>query len=58
MAETINYIDDATPANYMGGYGGDHGKTIPAEWSVASSAPPIHNDQTTDDGGISWSAYP
>ena len=58
MAITKFYIDDSSPANYMGGFNEGNALIDTENWTEISAPPPVHADQTTTDNGDTWSAYP
>jgi len=58
MADTKFYIDNSSPAKYVGGFNEGNALIDIVDWTEISAPPPVHADQTTTDGGVTWSAYP
>lgn len=58
MAVTKFYIDDSSPAKYVGGFSEGNALIDTVNWIEISAPPPVHADQTTTDGGATWSTYP
>jgi len=58
MADTKFYVDDSSPAVYVGGFTEGHSAIDTENWTEISAPPPVHADQTTTDDGATWSTYP